>query len=316
MSGGPPSTALAPDVEALLARLNAAFPALGTEVTDAAEARRLFERLRRPPQRPTPVGGVADLEIPGPGGEPLPLRRYEPAPGAAVPGAAPVLFMHGGGWVLGGLDSHDELVRRLVAGSGLTIVAVDYRLAPEHPFPAALDDAFAALCHLAAGGSPVVVAGDSAGGGLAAALAMLARDRGGPPVSGQLLLYPMLDSRADSASYRENGSGFYITAEHLRWFWRQYLPDPGRAADPYASPAHGELHGLPPAAIVVPDLDPLRDDALGFAAALAAAGGEVEVSRHRGAFHGFLAFADRLDLADAALETTCGALRELAERGR
>jgi cation diffusion facilitator CzcD-associated flavoprotein CzcO/acetyl esterase/lipase len=299
------------DVEELLVTLNGTFPALGTEVTDAAEARTLFEALRRPPADPTAVSTVWDEEIPGPDGDPLPLRHYEPTADPATEKAAAVLFIHGGGWVLGGLDSHDELARKLSVGSGATLVAVDYRLAPEHRYPAALEDCLAALAHVSDGGRRrVVVVGDSAGANLALVTAMIARDRG-QTLAGQVLLYPMLDGRADSPSYRENGSGFYITADHLRWFWRQYLRDPAERGDPHVSPLRGDLRALGPTFVLTPELDPLRDDGVALVEELAAIGASVTHERPAGAFHGFLAFDRRIEVARGALERVCVALATL-----
>jgi len=236
-----------PDVAALLAHLNELFPALGTAVTDADEARRLFAALRRPVAQPTPVRAVTETVAARDHGGVVPLRHYSPA--TRADGAPVVLFLHGGGWVLGGFDSHDELCRRLANGIGATVTAVDYRLAPEHPFPAALEDAAAALRHVVATspqGTRVVVAGDSAGGNLAAALCLLTRDEAGPEIAGQLLLYPMTDQACDSPSYRDNGQGFYITADHLRWFWSQYLRYETDGASRYVSLLRANLQGLPP----------------------------------------------------------------------
>lgn len=301
-------------VALLLERLNSAFPALGTEVTDAVEARRRFESVRRPQDDPTPVAGVVDELIDGPGG-PLPLRVYHPVGVSSHPPL--LLFLHGGGFVLGGLESHDEIVRSLVDAVGAVAVAVDYRLAPENPYPAALDDAWAALQWAARragelGADPhrIVVAGDSAGGNLAAAVAIRARDLGGPPLAAQLLLYPMLDRGCDTASYTENATGYYLGRSHLEWFWRQYLPGPADGTDPQACPARtADLTGLPPAIVVTAELDPLRDEGEAYAARLDAAGVAVWSRRYDGMFHGFLGFARTLAVALAAQREVTDRLR-------
>ncbi|MFI1675577.1 alpha/beta hydrolase [Streptomyces sp. NPDC020607] len=254
-----------------------------------------------------------DRTIPGPPGAPrLPVRLYMPAPETDPRPAAPrptVVFFHGGGYVLCGLDSHDATVRALAARSGAVVVSVAYRLAPEHRFPAAVDDAYAALCWAAGesaalGGDPdaVVTAGDSSGGGLAAAVALRARDEGGPAIALQVLLYPLLDAAQDTASYRENAHGYFPTAAHLRWFWQQYLGADGQGEHPHASPLRAaDLHGLPPAYIVTAGCDPLRDEGLAYAARLRAAGGQVTTDHHPHMFHGFLGFPEVLPDAVRAM---------------
>jgi len=302
-----------PDVAALLAHLNELFPALGTAVTDADEARRLFAALRRPVAQPTPVRAVTETVAARDHGGVVPLRHYSPA--TRADGAPVVLFLHGGGWVLGGFDSHDELCRRLANGIGATVTTVDYRLAPEHPFPAALEDAAAALRHVVATspqGTRVVVAGDSAGGNLAAALCLLTRDEAGPEIAGQLLLYPMTDQACDSPSYRDNGQGFYITADHLRWFWSQYLRYETDGASRYVSLLRANLQGLPPAHVVTAGLDPLRDEGEAFARRLAEAGVDVTWRRYEGVFHGFVLFPEQLAAAREAHADICAAMLRLA----
>ncbi|HET6509077.1 MAG TPA: alpha/beta hydrolase [Baekduia sp.] len=304
-----------PDVAALLDRLNAAFPALGTDVVDAVEARRIFDGLRRPPETPTPVAHVTDERWPDGAGGTLAVRRYAPR-GSGGTTELTVVYLHGGGWVLGGLDSHDELVRRLAVALDATVVAVDYRRAPEHPYPAPLRDALASLDHAArslAPGSRLVVAGDSAGANLAAAACLYARARDNRPrIAAQILLYPVLDAGCATGSFTENAEGFYITAAHLRWFWSQYLADPDAADDALAAPAAAvDLAGLPPAIVVTAALDPLRDEGNAYAARLERAGVPVHARCYEGMFHGFLAFGDRLDVARVALDETAAATRRL-----
>jgi acetyl esterase/lipase len=202
-----------------------------------------------------------------------------------------VVYFHGGGWVLGNLDSDDPLCRDLCARSDAVIVSVNYRHAPEDRFPAAAEDAFAALQWTAAhagelGGIPgqVAVAGWSAGGNIAAVACQLARDAGGPRVSGQLLITPVTDSDMTRPSYDENGDGYALTTPLMRWFW-DYYADPADRGDPRAAPLRGNLDGLPPAAVVTADFDPLRDDGLAYADALEAAGNQVRRIRARGHTH-------------------------------
>ncbi len=305
-----PSASPSAPVATLLDRLNAGFPRVGTEVTDAAVARRQLDALRGPAVAPTPLHAVVDAAIVGPDGDALRIRRYLPR---AAPAADAVVYLHGGGFVLGDLDSHDEIARRIARAGDVELIAVDYRRAPEHPYPAALRDAVAVVERVAAEPRTgrLLVAGDSAGGNLAAAAAMHARDRGGPTIDGQLLLYPMLDDRRDTPSYRENGDGFYITAAHLAWFWAQY----GGAPDPLAAPARAaQLAGLPPAHVVTADLDPLRDEGEAFAAALARAGVPVSRCRYADAFHGFLAFPDQLEVTRRAFAEIGAAIASLAGR--
>lgn len=178
-----------------------------------------------------------------------------------------MVFCHGGGWVLGDLDRYDATARALCRASGAVLVSVDYRRAPEARFPAAVHDAYAALCWAGAhieelGGdrAALVVAGDSAGGNLAAASSLLARERGGPAVALQVLIYPCLDAAQDAGSYRSNAEGYFLTSAHLRWFWEQYLGPGGDGGHPLASPLVADPRGLPPAYVVVAGCDPLRDE--------------------------------------------------------
>ncbi|MFD4631802.1 alpha/beta hydrolase [Streptomyces sp. NPDC058284] len=318
--------ALAPDrldprARPLVDALTAAFPDLGGAVTDAVEARRTLAAAPAYGRAPLPVGPVADRTVPGPPGAPeVPVRVYLPDP-ARHPGPRPtVVFFHGGGYTLCGLDSHDATARGLTARSGAAVVSVGYRLAPEHRFPAAVDDAYAALCWAAGesaalGGDPgaLVAAGDSSGGGLAAAAALRARDEGGPALALQVLLYPLLDAAQDTASYRENARGCFLTAAHLRWFWQQYLGSDGDGRHALASPLRAaDLSGLPPAHLVTAGCDPLRDEGLHYAERLRAAGVDVVSAHFRGMFHGFLAFPDALPNAGKALTDVAEAIGSTA----
>lgn len=302
------------------------FPDLGGAVTEAPEARRILAAVP-PTAAPLAVGSVEDREIPGPAGAPpVPVRVYRPDPGE-WPGARPtVVFCHGGGWALCDLDTHDATVRALCRGSGAVFVSVDYRRAPEARFPAAVHDAYAALCWAGAhveelGGDPaaLVVAGDSAGGNLAAASLLMARDhreRGGPAVALQVLIYPCLDAGQDTESYRDNAAGCFLTAAHLRWFWEQYLGPGGDGRDPLASPLRADLRGLPPAHVVVAGCDPLRDEGVAYHRRLIGSGVPSVLDEHPGMFHGFLALADVLPQARQALARLGGVLDSVHKNGK
>ncbi|PSQ41219.1 alpha/beta hydrolase [Halobacteriales archaeon SW_12_71_31] len=263
------------------------------------------------PEEPPAVDVVRDLAFEGPAGE-VAVRLYRdvepPTPG--------VVFYHGGGWTLGTLDSAGDVCRRLARRGDCTVVSVDYRLAPEPPFPAALDDAAAALRWVAderdrlGVGERLSVGGTSAGGNLAAAVALRARaglpeDQSWPTVAGQLLLYPVLDARAESESYRENADGPFLTRADMAWFWENYCPSPVQRASPYAAPARAadnDLAGLPPATVVTAGHDPLRDEGLAYADRLREAGVPVDGRHEPGLAHGFLSMADAVPAADAALD--------------
>ena len=210
---------------------------------------------------------VRDIVIPSQAGG-LPARVYSPS--SAAPGL--VVYYHGGGWVVGTLDSWDASVRGLAIASGCDVVSVDYRLAPEHGFPAAADDAYDALVWAAsaagpAAGRPIVVAGDSAGGNLAAVSALRARDVGGPPIALQVLVYPVVDCDLDRRSYHEyDGDELILNRRDMTWFWDHYAPDPAARVNPYASPLRAaDLSGLPPAYLVTAEHDPLRDEGFAYA---------------------------------------------------
>jgi len=299
----------------LLALLNPAFPRLGTEVLDAAEARALFAALPPRSEAPVSVGSVGEDVVRRADASALPVRVYAPTTRRTD---ATIVFLHGGGWVLGGLDSHDPLARHLCEGIGATLVSVDYRLAPENPFPAALDDALLvvsrALDDAFGATGEVLVAGDSAGGNLAAALCLARRDQGLEPLLAQLLLYPVLDSRCATPSYEENAIGYYVTRDHLRWFWSQYTT-PDDASLPLAAPGLApDLSGLPPAVVVTAELDPLRDEGREYARRLAGAGVTTVALDYPDAFHGFLGFVGRHATADRAIDELCATVRELVAR--
>ena len=246
-------------------------------------------------EEPEPVGEVIDETIDGPGGE-LPVRIY--LPGGEQP--FPVtMFFHGGGFVSGGLDSHDEFCRRITNIAEIAVVAVDYRLAPEHPFPAAVEDAYAATEWVAENGSKfgldtdnIAVTGDSAGGNLAAVVAQMARDRDGPSISQQVLLYPPVSAHQDWESVEENGEGYFITKEDLTWFDEKYFENEIDKRNVYASPLlAADLAGLPPATIVTGGFDPLRDEGIAYGDRLEEAGVDVSHYHYDDAIHAFIQMA-------------------------
>lgn len=304
---------LHPEVESMLKTLEAGFPDVTTIPT--TELREII-RSRRGPLRNLPaMREVHDLVVDGPGGD-LALRLYRPeSPETALP---VVVFAHGGGFVFCDLDSHDEFCRSMADGVGAVVVSADYRLAPEHPAPAAHDDMYAALGWAAAtiasyGGDParIVVAGDSAGGNLAATVALAARDKGGPAVLGQALFYPVIDDDFDTESYRRYGTGYYNSAAAMRWYWEQYAPD--GTDDPRLIPTRAEtLAGLPSAVVVTAELDPPCSSGDDYAARLAAAEVSVQHRRFDGLFHGFLTFP-ALSLTEPARQEVWKMMRSLVD---
>ncbi|MEP9360440.1 alpha/beta hydrolase [Sphingomonas sp. KR3-1] len=286
--------ALDPEMRAMLDRRNAlGLPGFSAGTVD--DVRRTFavSQAALPRDRGARMARIEDFRIAGPHG-PVPVRRY-------IPHGTPhgqILYLHGGGWTFGTLDAFDPVCRQLAHASGTEVVSIDYRLAPEHPFPQPLDDSWAALEALA-GPGPLAVTGDSAGGNLAAALAIRARDRGGPRIDLQVLLYPVLSPDFERPSYREFGRGDYlISAEDMRWFWDHYAPATDRA-HPEAVPLAAELAGLPEAILVLGGCDPLHDEGLAYAEALRAAGVPVTLREHPGMAHGFFTLVDLLSAANA-----------------
>ncbi|MEU3413183.1 alpha/beta hydrolase [Streptomyces sp. NPDC006658] len=262
---------------------------------------------------PEPVREVHDLTVPGPGG-PLPVRVYRPA----GEGPLPVLvYFFGGGWTLGSLDTSDALCRALANSAGCLTVSVGYRLAPEHKFPAAPEDCFAGLRWAAGhagrfGGdaSRLAVAGDSAGGNLAAAVTLMARDAGGPKLLTQLLVYPNTDYLADTPSRRENTDPLLFNDKSVHWYWDNYLATPEDGAHPLASPLRAADHaGLPPALVITAEYDPLRDEAEGYARRLRECGVPAETTRYPGTTHGFFTMSGTLDAARRAVEQAARHLR-------
>ena len=323
-----------------LAALIEAFEAEGLppwHTLPVEEARRLEDELFGPSGEGPEMASIRDLAIEGPDGDDLPIRAYLPR----VPEDAPpptLVFYHGGGWTLGTLDSCEDICLELADRVGAAVLSVDYRLAPEHPFPAAVDDAYAAVCwaggnadELGADPDRIGVAGTSAGGNLAAATAMRVRDahRGEgrvaaieatvesgrtfepPSLSCQGLFYPITDPSFDTDSYREHGTDALLSERDMRWFWSQYLRSPIDAAHPYASILDApDLSELAPAVVATAGHDVLRDEGAAYARRLADAGVPIEHLHYPALTHGFLSVTDEVPAADVAMDAVANALRK------
>lgn len=301
---------LDPQIACLIEELDAGFPPVHTMT--GARARAAIRSRFVPPVEPEPVAEVWDETIAGPGGD-IPVRIYRPD-GEGLP---ILVYAHGGGFVFCDLDSHDGLCRDFANRVPAVVVSVAYRLAPEHRWPAAADDFYAATQWAACNASPlggdarrVVVGGDSAGGNLAAVTALTARDRGGPSIAGQLLLYPMIAADFDNGSSRLFGEGFYNPKPALQWYWDQYVPSLADREHPYASPLRGDLTGVAPAVVVVAGHDPLRDEGIAYADALEAAGVVTVRCHFEGCIHGFMTMP-MLDIAHRARQQSCLGLAQL-----
>ncbi len=265
-------------------------------------------------QKDVPIGKVRNTTIPGPGGD-IPVRIYDPvAAGAVVPG---VVFFHGGGFVIGNLDTHDVLCRLLANGSGARLVSVDYRLAPEHPFPAAVEDAYAATrwvqenaAELGIDANRIAVAGDSAGGNLATVVCQMARKTDLDLVF-QVLIYPVVQIHAETASMAAFAEGYLLERRTMDWFMDQYIPQGTDSADPRLSPLMADdLSGLPPAMIVTAGFDPLRDEGRAYAEKLAAAGVPVTYVNHDGLIHGFATMTGAIEAGRPAVTQMAEALEQ------
>jgi len=289
------------------------------------EARTMFEALAEARRKLAvePVDQIRDLKIPGPAGE-IPIRVYTPKIQSPAPA---LIYFHGGGWVLGDLESHDHVCRALANNASCVVLSVDYRLAPEHKFPAAVHDSFAATQWIAdlAGElgvdrSRIAVGGDSAGGNLAAVVSQIARDRGGPSIAYQLLIYPSTDMRMNMPSIEENADGPLLTKAYMHWFVNHYLNSDADRTDSLASPLlASNLRGLPPPFILTAECDPLRDEGEAYGQHLREAGVPVEVQRYEGMPHGFFSFAAALDGGRRAFADATSRLRSafgLVEAGR
>lgn len=287
-----------PQIQALL-DASAGIPPF-SDLTPAGARALLAQMAAARPKVAVPdIGAVGDFTIPGPGGQ-LGIRHYQ---SLQLPARGVVVYAHGGGWVLGTPDISDALCRILVHESGCDIYSVDYRLAPEFPFPAALDDVSAALAWAASRSkAPLFIAGDSAGGNLAAAAALRARDDSAPRLAGQILIYPVTDHDFTTESYRAHGiKNLVVTTKDMKWYWHHYVEDPKRRNDPMAAPLRAaNLRGLPPALVIVAGLDPLCDEGEAYARRLNAEGNSAELRRYDDMVHGFLGMIGFADIPNEA----------------
>ena len=282
---------LHPQVRALLDRRDAlGFPDNSEITADEARANARAGGKAIPTVK-EPVGEITEQTIPGPAGG-IPIRIYRPATAGPHP---LIMLFHGGGWVIGDLDSEDATSRGLVNRVNAVLVSVDYRMAPEVRFPGAVDDCYAATVwavehaeELGVDASNLATAGTSAGGNLSGAIAQMARDRGGPAIKHQVLFCPVIDHNYERASYVENAEGYGLTRDGMIWFWDQYLGPDGDGSHPYASLIKAEsLADLPDATIIAAQYDPLLDEAADYAEALKAAGNDVTYTEYPGMTHGF-----------------------------
>jgi acetyl esterase len=296
-----------PQARALLARIAEERVPPIYELT-LQEARALTAAVRQEIGPGPEVASVRDVELPGRGGD-LHARVYEPVEDPP----ATVLYFHGGGWVIGCVADWDAVCRALAVASGCRVVSVAYRLAPEHRFPAAADDGYDSLVWVSerlAAGRPVIVAGDSAGGNLAAVTALRARDERGPAIAYQVLVYPVVDHDFTTGSYEQFAdAGLILNRAEMVWFWDCYVPDEAERSSPYASPLEADLSRLPPAYVLVAGYDPLRDEGLAYAAKLEAAGVPVTVRRFDDQIHAFFAMVNLMESADQAVAEIGEAIR-------
>ena len=280
-----------PEAQALLDLISAG--GLSMSAVSVQDARNVMDMMVRfVDVTPEPVARVEDRLLPGPAGQ-IPVRIYTPEGGGPFP---VLVYYHGGGFAVCSIETHDELCRALTNAAGCIVVSVEYRLAPEHKFPAAVEDCYAATKWVAEnavaiGGDParVAVGGDSAGGNLAAVIAQMARDQGGPLLALQVLIYPATTFTIEMPSRRENAEGYFLTEADMQWFAGHYLRSEADASDPRVSPLEAkDVSGLPPALVITAEYDPLRDEGEAYAVRLREAGVPVVCSRYDGMIHGFL----------------------------
>ena len=288
-----------------------------THTLTPAEARRWYVE-RRTVTQPSPpeVAQTRSLQAAGPAGA-IPLRLVRPIGSTPDQALAVLVYFHGGGWVIGDLDTHDTLCRELANGSGCAVVSVDYRMGPEYRFPAAVDDCIAALSWVSANARSLhldpgrlAVGGDSAGGNLAAVVAIAARNAGDLPIAFQLLIYPATDMRRSAPSHTSNGEGYLLTRDTIRYFHDHYIDDAKHDLDWRASPLlHPDLSHLPPAFVLTAGFDPLRDEGLQYAQALTAAGTRSTLVCFERQIHGFITMGKVLDEANTAVALCASQLR-------
>ncbi len=304
---------LDPDMQALLDQMAAARLAAFHELTPQTAREQMARRTAG--GDPVPVARVENRSIPGPNGE-IPIRIYTPA-GSGPFGA--LIYFHGGGWVLGSLDMTDQPCRMITNAAGCITVSVDYRLAPEHKFPAGPEDCYAAMkwvienaAELNCDAARIAVGGTSAGGTLATATALMARDRGGPKIAFQLLVYPATRRELDTPSQKQFAEdGYILSRADMEWFWGHYLAGDADAANPYACPDRADsLAGLPPAFVMTAEYDPLRDEGEAYAARLREEGVATVLKRYGGVTHGFFGMPTLLEKSRVAIAEASAALRD------
>jgi acetyl esterase len=269
------------------------------------DARKLFKAMRGLAGKPDPIGSVENRVLPGS----IPVRLYRPLEADDHPSAV-LVFYHGGGWVLGDIETVDNLCRRLANASGCAVVSVEYRLSPEFKFPVALEDCFQVARHIyqeaAAFGidrERIAVGGDSAGGNLAASVTLKARGRVDLSIAFQLLIYPITEFSFNTPSYIENAEGYGLSRDMMIWYWNQYLAAPEDGESPLASPLlEADFSGLPPALVITAGYDVLRYEGQAYAVRLREAGVPVELKHYPGMIHGFLQMADSFDEGRAAIQ--------------
>mgnify|MGYP001161637085 FL=1 len=300
---------LAPEYQAMFEQLAAAGPSPSLSEIPVADARDVY-RAMRPVNPDLAIHATEDRQVSGPLGD-IPIRIYRPE------GEGPfgtLVYFHGGGWVIGDIDTCDAVCRELATLANIVVVSVDYRMAPEHVFPAAVDDCYAVVEWVSfnqdavAGNGKIGVAGESAGGNLAAVMALMSRDQAGPSIAFQGLLYPVTDCSMSQQSYADNGTGFILETPVMQWFWDTYCPNEADRTDPRATPLNAQnLANLPAALVITAEFDPLRDEGEAYGKALNAAGSPAEVMRCEGLVHDFFSTA-------AVFECSRGPLLAMVER--
>ena len=304
---------LDPQVEAMIAQSVAAGAPHSNEVPPAQARENLRKRAEEVNTPVEPVAKIVDMDFPGPAGR-IRLRVYTPEGKAPFPGLA---YFHGGGWMLGDLDTHQLACSEIANRTPCVVVSVEYRLSPEHRFPAGLEDCYAATEWVAKNGEKlgidtgrIAVGGDSSGGNLAAAVCLVARDRKGPRIAAQLLVYPVLDYNFDTKSYHDNAEGYLLTRDVMIYFWDAYLEKASDRTNPYAAPLQArDLRGLPPAMMLTGEYDPLRDEGVAYTERLREAGVPVVARDYEGLVHGVWGHGPVIERARGIREEAVAFLR-------